>query len=176
MKILVITGSHRPGSNSTILADNFIKGAEEAGHEVFKFEAAKMQVNPCTGCDHCHMDGPCIFKDDFEIVREHIIPADVVVFATPMYYFGISAQIKAVIDRFYAINPKITGGKKGVLLLTFGGDDLKTAHGIHAQYEIMLNFLKWQDAGQIAVPGVNLEKDVLKTDFPKAAYDLGNSI
>lgn len=107
MKILVLTGSPRKGGNSNTLADNFIRGAEEAGHQVFRFDAAFKEVHPCIGCNKCGMNGPCIFKDDFEFVRQHIVDADMVVFATPMYYFGISAQLKAVIDRFYAINGQI---------------------------------------------------------------------
>jgi len=62
MKILVITGSPRKKGNSSILADSFIKGAEEAGHTVYRFDAAFKKVHPCIACDHCGMDGPCIFK------------------------------------------------------------------------------------------------------------------
>ena len=65
MKILVITGSPRKGGNSSILADSFIKGARESGHTVARFDAAFKTVHPCTGCNHCGMDGPCIFNDDF---------------------------------------------------------------------------------------------------------------
>ena len=95
MKILVLTGSPRKNGNSATLADNFIKGAEEAGHTVVRFDAAFKKVHPCIACNKCGMDGPCIFKDDFDFVRENIVDADAVVFATPMYYFGISAQLKA---------------------------------------------------------------------------------
>lgn len=104
MKILVLTGSPRKNGNSKTLADNFIKGATEAGHEIVRFDAAQKDVHPCIACNSCGMNGPCVFKDDFEFVRKHIADADMVVFATPMYYFGFSAQLKTVIDRFYAIN------------------------------------------------------------------------
>lgn len=104
MKILVLTGSPRKNGNSNTLADNFIKGATEAGHEIVRFDAAQKDVHPCIACNSCGMNGPCVFKDDFEFVRKHIADADMVVFATPMYYFGFSAQLKTVIDRFYAIN------------------------------------------------------------------------
>lgn len=104
MKILVITGSPRKNGNSNTLAEHFIKGAKEAGHEVVRFDAAFKKVHPCIACNRCGMNGQCVFKDDFEFIRKHIADADLVAFATPMYYFGISAQIKTVIDRFYAIN------------------------------------------------------------------------
>ena len=88
MKIVVLTGSPRKNGNSAYLAEQFIKGAEEKGHEVFRFDCAFKQVEPCRACNRCGMDGPCIFNDDFQELRPHLIDADMVVFATPMYYLG----------------------------------------------------------------------------------------
>ena len=176
MKILVLTGSPRKGENSATLADNFIKGAEEAGHKVVRFDAAFKNVHPCIGCNKCEMDGPCIFKDDFEFVREHIVDADAVVFATPMYYFGISAQLKAVIDRFYAINGKIHRPKKAVLLLTYANTSDSEAEPIKKHYEVLLNYLGWQDAGQVIASGVWPVGAVEHTKYPQKAYELGKNI
>lgn len=176
MKVMIITGSHRPKSNSGILADHLRKGAEEAGHSVFRFDAAYKKVHPCIGCDRCGMDGPCIFEDDMEVVRENIIPADVVVLASPMYYFGLSTQIKAVIDRFYAFNPHITAPKQAYLLVALGGGDLKTCEGITRQYGMICDFLHWKDMGRVIAPNVNAEEDVLKTPFPRQAYELGRNL
>ncbi len=92
MKILVLTGSPRKNGNSNTLAEHFINGAKEAGHEVTRFDAASSKVHPCIACNKCGMNGPCVFKDDFEVVREHIIPADLVAFATPMYYLTTPSQ------------------------------------------------------------------------------------
>ena len=135
MKILVLTGSPRKNGNSSHLASRFIEGATEAGHSVTRFDAAQGEVHPCIACNSCGMDGPCIFEDDFRTVREHIIPADMVVFATPMYYFGISAQLKAVIDRFYAINGQIHVPKKGALLMTYANTAAQQAAPIAAHYD-----------------------------------------
>ena len=146
MKILVLTGSPRKKGNSATLANHFIKGAEEAGHTVERFDAAFKKVHPCIACNSCGMNGPCTFKDDFEFVRKHIIDADCVVFATPMYYFGISSQLKAVIDRFYAINGQ------------------------------MLKYLGWTDAGQVIAPGVWTAGSILHTEYPERAYRLGKEI
>lgn len=113
MMIVVLTGSPRRNGNTNHLADQFIKGAKEAGHEVFRFDAATSQVHPCIGCNHCGMDGPCVYDDDFtRLLRPQIIKAALVVFCSPMYYFGFSAQLKAVIDRFYAINGTLHTRKK----------------------------------------------------------------
>ena len=176
MKILVITGSPRKNGNSATLADHFIKGAKEAGHEVVRFDAAFKKVHPCIACNSCGMNGPCVFKDDFEFVRGHIIGADCVVFATPMYYFGISAQLKAVIDRFYAINGSIHVPKKAVLLMTYANTAASEAVPIKSHYEVLLRYLGWTDAGQIIAPGVRPVGAIRNTRFPEQAYRLGKSI
>lgn len=176
MKIFVITGSPRKNGNSNTLADNFIKGAEEAGHKVVRFDSAFKNVHPCIACNKCGMNGECVFKDDFEFVRNNIIDADAVVFATPMYYFGISAQIKAVIDRFYAINGQIHVPKKSVLILTYADTSSKEAQPIISHYETLLNYLGWSDAGKIMVSGVWTEGSVNNTQYPKQAYELGKNI
>lgn len=176
MKILVITGSPRKNGNSATLADHFIKGAKEAGHEVVRFDAAFKKVHPCIACNSCGMSGPCVFKDDFEFVREHIVNADCVVFATPMYYFGISAQLKAVIDRFYAINGSIHVPKKAVLLMTYANTAASEAVPIKSHYEVLLKYLGWTDAGQIIAPGVWPVGAIQNTRFPEQAYRLGKSI
>ena len=176
MKILVLTGSPRKNGNSNTLADNFIKGAEEAGHEVVRFDSAFKNVHPCIACNSCGMNGPCVFKDDFEFVRRHIVDADMVVFATPMYYFGISAQLKAVIDRFYAINGQIHRPKKAALFMTYADTGAAEAAPIKSHYEVLLNYLGWEDAGQIIVPGVWPAGAVDLTDYPKQAYELGKTV
>ncbi len=176
MKILVLTGSPRKNGNSNTLADNFVQGAKEVGHQVERFDAAFKNVHPCIGCNACGMDGSCVFKDDFEFVRQHIIDSDVVVFATPMYYFGISAQLKTVIDRFYAINGKIHHPKKAVLLMTYANTSPTEAEPIKKHYEILLNYLGWQDAGQIIASGVWPVGAVNNTNYPQQAYELGKNI
>ena len=112
MRIVVLTGSPRKNGNSNYLAEQFIKGAKETGHDIFRFDCAFKRVEPCHACNRCGMNGTCIYDDDFLELRPHLINADMVVFASPMYYFGLSAQLKRVIDRFYAINGHINGHYK----------------------------------------------------------------
>lgn len=176
MKILVLTGSPRKNGNSNTLADNFIKGATEAGHEVVRFDSAFKNVHPCIACNSCGMDGPCVFKDDFEFVRDNIVTADAVVFATPMYYFGISAQLKAVIDRFYAINGKIHRPKKAVLLMTYANTAASQAKPIESHYKVLLDYLGWQDAGQVIASGVWTAGAINGTPYVEQAYKLGKSL
>ena len=176
MKVLVLTGSPRKNGNSNTLADEFAKGAKEAGHEVVRFDAAFKKVHPCIACDHCGMDGPCVFDDDFEFVRKHIVDADCVVFASPMYYFGLSAQLKLVIDRFYAINGQIHRPKKAVLLMTYANSAASEAVPIKSHYEVLLRYLGWTDAGRVIAPGVWPIGAIKGTRYPKDAYELGKSI
>ena len=118
MKITVITGSARKNGTSNYMADEFIRGAEESGHEVYRFDSARKDVKHCLGCNACGMgEKPCIHKDDFVELKEHLLNSDVVVFVTPIYYFGMSSTLKKVIDRFYSIDPQLKEKtNKGILI------------------------------------------------------------
>ena len=176
MKILILTGSPRKKGNSNTLVDNFIKGAKENGHEIYRFDSAMKKIHPCTACKHCEATGTCVFKDDFEFVKGNIIDADMVVFATPMYYFGISSQLKAVIDRFYAINEEIHKPKTAVLLMTYADTKEIEALPIKEHYEFLLKYLGWESAGMIIAPGVWQEGSINQTDYPQKAYELAKSL
>lgn len=176
MQIVVLTGSPRENGNSNTLADFFIKGATEAGHSVQRFDAAQHAVTPCIACNSCGMDGPCVMDDDFEIVRPMLLAADMVVLVTPMYYFGISAQLKAVIDRFYAINGQLHVHKKAALLMTYANTSKRNAAPILSHYEELLDYMGWEDAGRVIAPGVWTEGAVKRTQYPQMAYELGRSL
>lgn len=175
MKITILTGSPRRDGNTAYLAERFAEGAREAGHEVFTFDCAAHKIGPCLACGHCGMDGPCVQKDDFDIVRGHIAEADMIVFATPVYYFGVSAQLKTVVDRFYSIHGKL-GGKKCALISVFGNPSSKTAEPSVAMYRAMTAFLGWEDMGMILAAGVWAPRDARSTDYGRQAYEMGRSI
>ena len=117
MKILVLTGSPRKDGNTNFLADELIRGATEAGHSVDRFDSAFKKVHSCIACDVCEMSGkPCVFKDDFEFVRARIIEADLVAFVSPVYFWGFSTPLKAVMDRFHALYKPLHMPKKAILM------------------------------------------------------------
>ena len=177
MKIVVLTGSPRRNGNSAYLAEQFIKGAEEQGHEVCRFDCAMKDVEPCRACNRCGMDGPCIFNDDFQELRPRIVEADMVVFATPMYYFGMSAQMKRVIDRFYAINGQIKGSpKKAAFMMTYADTAEKEAEAMLVHYRTLMDYLGWTSVGEVVAPGVWTAGSVRNTDYPQQAYRLGKSL
>lgn len=177
MKIVVLTGSPRKNGNSAYLADRFIKGAEEKGHEIFRFDCAFKQVEPCRACNRCGMDGPCVFNDDFQELRPHLVAADMVVFASPMYYFSVSAQMKRVIDRFYAINGQIKGAsKRAAFLMTYADTSPKEAEPMLAHYHTLMDYLGWTSVGEVVASGVWTAGSVRNTDYPQQAYLLGKSL
>lgn len=177
MKIVVLTGSPRRNGNTNYLADRFIAGAQEKGHEVFRFDCAAHKVNGCMACNRCGMDGDCVLKDDFSIVRPHLIEADMVVFVTPMYYFGFSAQIKSVIDRFYAINGRIKGApKKTAFLMAYANTGEKDAEAMRVHYQILADYLGWTDMGSVIAPGVWTAGTIRNTKYGDEAYLLGRNL
>ena len=102
-KILILSGSPRKGGNSDILCDEFLRGAQGAGHKVKKVRVAEKKVAPCSGCYYCSTHGgACVHKDDMADILQKMIDADVIVLASPVYFYSISAQLKAVIDRTVA--------------------------------------------------------------------------
>ena len=112
MKILVIYGSPHQKGSSYLLANEFIKGVQENRHEVTVFDVAHHHIVPCLGCDHCGMNGPCIQNDDMSQLRKDMLDHDMIVFVTPLYYFGISAQLKAAIDRIYSFTMELSSMHK----------------------------------------------------------------
>ena len=103
MNILVLNGSPRKKGNTEIMADAFIKGALEQGHQVEKVNLGHMKIAPCLACEFCFThNGVCVQKDDMAEILDKVDNADMIVFASPIYWFSISAQLKAAIDRLYA--------------------------------------------------------------------------
>lgn len=101
-KVLILSGSPRKNGNSDILCDEFMRGALEAGNEVEKIRVAEKSIGYCRACYACRETGVCAIKDDMAEVLQKLIDADVIVLASPVYFYSIDAQLKAVIDRTVA--------------------------------------------------------------------------
>lgn len=176
MKILVITGSAHRNGTTAILAKSFINGAADAGHEVYRFDAAFKNVHPCIACEKCHnTETGCAFKDDMEELNPHLLETDAIIFISPIYYYSISAQIKAVIDRFYANDTALHKNKKAALIVTMADDTMETAGGAIALFEGMTNYLEWENAGVIAGIACGDIEALNKTDYSRQAYELGKN-
>ena len=176
MKIVTITSSpHRKGTTD-VLASAFCRGAEEAGHEVFRFDAARERVQPCLACDACRRTGACVQKDGMESLMPRLLEADGIAFVTPLYYYGMSAQLKAVIDRFYARNSDLAGKKRTVLLSASYDAEDWTMAALERHYETILRYLGWEDAGRVLAVGCGDRAAIEQTDFPEQAYRLGKGL
>lgn len=127
MKILVLNGSPRPNGNTAKMVSAFTEGAQSAGSEVTVIEVYKKQIHDCIACEYCHTkgNGQCIQKDDMQEVYDALNEADMLVLASPIYYHGLSGQLKCVIDRFYSaaypVGPKQL--KKAAMFLSSGASD-----------------------------------------------------
>ena len=138
MKILVVKGSPRKQGNSSILADELAESARKTGAEVATIRLHGLSIAPCRGCEHCHQVkvGECVTKDDMQSLYPKVLEAQAIVYAGPIYWFTISAQLKLFIDRCYSLNaasdsdpeaPSFLAGKKIVGLFTYGDDDPLTS-------------------------------------------------
>ena len=109
MKVLAISSSPRLHGNSDLLCDQFLKGAAEAGHSVEKVRLAEKSISPCAACNGCQSDAVCTKKDDMADILKDVIGADIIVLATPVYFYSMTAQMKLFIDRCFARFREIKG-------------------------------------------------------------------
>lgn len=151
MKIAILNGSPKTG-NTAAMANAFAEGAKEAGHEVEILHVGKMKIGGCLACEYCHGKGAgtCVQKDDMEKVMPAYKEADMIVYASPIYYFGMTAQISAAIQRVYAIG-KPAKAKKAALLLSAASPN--PFSGAIATYKDMVAFTGLEDAGIITAGG-----------------------
>ena len=125
MKILVLNGSPRPNGNTATMVETFKNAAEAAGHQVTTFSVCKMNIKGCLACEYCHGKGHgnCIQKDDMQEIYSELADTEMIVLAAPIYYHGISGQLKCVIDRFYsALYPIAPKSLKKVAMFLSSGD------------------------------------------------------
>lgn len=177
MKIVILEGSPNKNGSSNLLAESFIRGAEEAGHSVQFIDAAHANIHSCTGCIHCGYEGPCIQKDDMETIRQQILEADMMVFVTPLYYYGMSAQLKTLVDRFCAFNSSIQSKHMKSALLTVAWNSADwTFDALEAHYHTLVRYLNLKDMGMVLGKGCGTPSMTQNSGYPQKAYDLGKSL
>lgn len=151
MKIAVFNGSPRK-ENTSAMVKAFCEGAESAGHQVEEYQVGRMKIGGCLGCEYCHTkgEGKCVQKDDFEKLLPAYKEADVIVFASPIYYFAMTAQMEAAIQRVYCIGKPLKA-KKAALLLSSGSAG--THDGAIAQFKSYMAYANIEVAGVITASG-----------------------
>lgn len=177
MNIALLEGSPNKKGSSNLLAAELIRGAEEIGHSVKVVDAAHANIHPCTGCIHCGYEGPCAQRDDADQIREIILGSDMLVFVTPLYYYGMSAQLKTLIDRFCAFNSSIQRKHmKSALLAVAWNDDDWTFDALKAHYKTLVRYLNLTDQGMVLGAGCGTPEMTRRSKFPKLAYELGRAL
>ena len=176
-KVIVISTSLRPGSNSDMLADSFIEGAVAAGNEVEKISLVGKNIQFCKGCLACQKLGRCVINDDVNDIMAQVLKADAVVWATPIYYYEMSGQMKTLIDRMNAMYP-LDYQFRDIYLLTTAAEDES-----HVPQRAEAGLTGWIDcypksrlAGTLFCGGVNNARDIEGNAKLQEAFDLGNSI
>lgn len=151
MKITILNGSPRK-ENTEAMVNAFAQGAKAAGHEVEILHVGRMKIAGCLACEYCHSkgEGKCIQQDDMEKVIPAYLDCDMVVFASPVYYFSMTAQIQAATQRVYCIG-KPPKAKKAALLLSSGSPN--TGRSAVQMYKDMIGYMGIEDAGVCALAG-----------------------
>ena len=176
MKVLAISSSPRKGGNSDVLCDEFLKGAAQNGHETQKIRLAEKKIAPCTACYGCVEHHACVRKDDMEDVLEALKTADVIVLASPVYFYSICAQMKTMIDRCLAGYQQIRD-KTFYLIVTAADPQHAAAEETLADFRGYLRCLPGaKEAGVIFGTGTWDKGDVYRHPALKQAYETGQSI
>lgn len=189
-KILIVRGGGRANGNTATLCESFKNGAEAAGHSVELISLGKNKVNGCLGCNACRFGKPCIQKDDFNSLVPGIKEADMIVFASPLYFWTISSELKAFIERFYCLaeedkDPPLGRYEKYpqkdcALIMSSADNFFWTFEQAESYYKFaIVNYIGLNDKGTLLAGGcgdTNGSPKVSQTQWPEKAYDFGKNI
>ena len=176
-KVLILSASPRKGGNSDLLCDQFMRGAKDAGNQVEKVFLRNKSINYCIGCGVCQGNGgKCVQKDDMAEVLDKMIVADVIVMATPVYFYTMNAQMKTLIDRTCARYTEISN--KDFYFIVAAADSSKramerTLEGFRA-FTSCLSRAK--EKGIIYGTGAWKIGDIKKSDALNKAFEMGNTV
>lgn len=181
-KIIILNGSPRKSGNTALLCDEFIKGATAAGHTITLFNLREMDIHACLGC----MKGgknpasPCMQKDDMEKIYPAYTEADIVVLASPMYYWSFTAQLKTAFDRLFAVTETDSQYRAPVkncmLLMAAEGDTEDNWKPVLDYYHALLGHLGWNNCGTVLAGGVLNIGDIKGKAALQQARELGERL
>ena len=176
-KVLILSGSPRKSGNSDLLCDEFMRGALESGNEAEKIRVAGKHIAPCSGCSYCSAhNGECVHKDDMAEILQKIIDADVIVLSSPVYFYSISAQLKALIDRTVARWLEVKN-KDFYYIITMADDAPSSADTTLACFRGYADCVEGAvEKGVIIGKGVHDAGEIKNTAAVKQAYAMGKNI
>ena len=176
-KVLIISSSPRKGGNSDTLCDQFRKGAEEADNQVEKIRLAELNIGYCSACYACKTKGHCVKQDDMELVIANMRSADVIVLATPVYFYTMSAQMKTMIDRTLGGAQKPGLENKEFYFIATAADGKaameRTVDGLRGYIECLPGA---KEMGVIYGAGAWQLGDIQKNPAMQEAYQMGKNI
>ena len=179
-KIVILNGSPRKKGNTSTLIKAFTQGAESAGHTVTEFFLNSMNIRGCKGCfgGHSGRDCPCVQRDDMDKIYPAVRECDVIVLASPLYYWNMSGQIRTAVDRLFALeegdeNLLRGHGRASALLMAAEGHDFED---VLLYYNHLMGHLKWNNLGHVLSGGNGDIGDIEGKPEVSAAYELGKSI
>ena len=177
MNILILSGSPRKGGNTDLLVEAFVKGASQK-HNVEVVFVHDYKVSPCMACDSCFTDNDhhCVQHDDMPVIYDKMSEADLLVIASPVYFYGLSAQLKAIIDRCHNPIRDSFPIKKMALLLVGGASLPALFDAIETEYQLCLNFFHMEDAGRVLVRKMRKKGDIMESEALQEAYELGMTL
>jgi multimeric flavodoxin WrbA len=176
-KILGIVGSPRINGNTHLLISKILEGAQNFGLEADLIFLKDLDIKECDGCHSCWKGNQCSKNDDMNIIYPKIIASDIIVFGTPVYWYGPTALMKGFIDRFVYFNcpenREKVRGKMAILVVPFEEDNVETAEPLIKMFEKSFSYLEMKLIEKIIVPGVGKKGEVLKKqDILNSCYEL----
>ncbi len=184
-KVLILKGSPREIGNSALLAGQVAAGAEVTGAQVESYYLHGMDISPCDACEACRgsSDARCVVEDDMQLLYPIIRDADAIVYASPIYWFTITAQLKAFMDRCYAlggdtVKEHALAGKRVGVVLTYGGDDPFDSGAINAirMFQDTFNYIPAEIVGMVYGSASGVGAVVENKDLMAQAYELGRKL
>lgn len=176
-KILILSGSPRKGGNSDLLCDEFARGAAEAGHSVEKLRVAEKSIRPCSACYYCRdHGGACVHQDDMAAILQKMIDADVLVLASPVYFYSIDAQLKAVIDRTVARWTEVKN-KEFYYIVTAADEEHAAAETTLACFRGYADCVEGaREMGVLYGTGAYEKGEINSLPVTKEAYEMGKRV
>lgn len=175
-RVLILSGSPRKGGNSDLLCDEFAKGATEAGNIVEKIRVAEKKVSYCRACYACKQGGICAIDDDMAQILQKMIDADVIVLASPVYFYSIDAQLKAVIDRSVARWTEVKD-KQFYYIMTAADNDVEAMQTTLACFRGYADCVEGaKEMGVIYGIGVYQKGEIKGSPCMQQAYEMGKSV
>lgn len=187
--VLGISGSPRRNGNTELLIREFMKGAESRGHETELIILSELKISPCTSCDSCQKTGKCVINDDMQLMHKKLLEVDYIAFASPIYFGGVSAQLKSLIDRCqtlwsrkYILKKSLIkpgkGKRSGYFISTAGSKDYnKVFDGAIIVIKAIFSTLDIEYKGELLFKDMEKKGEIIKhPDALKMAFETGASL